>query len=45
MRVVFIGRFFCDDFVAAPFHRFNVPEREKIRKALEALPFCPELKP
>ena len=34
----------CDDFVAAPFHRFNVPEREKIRKALEALPFCPELK-
>ena len=35
----------CDDFVAAPFHRFNVPEREKIRKALEALPFCPELKP
>lgn len=27
----------CDDFVAAPFHRFNVPEREKIRKALEAL--------
>lgn len=35
----------CDDFVAAPFHRFNVPELEKIRKALEALPFCPELKP
>ncbi len=35
----------CDDFVAAPFHRFNAPEREKIRKALEALPFCPELKP
>ena len=35
----------CDDFVAAPFHRFNAPEREKIRKALEALPFCPESKP
>lgn len=35
----------CDDFVAAPFQRFNAPEREKIRKALEALPFCPKLKP
>lgn len=35
----------CDDFVAAPFHRFHTPEREKIRMALEALPFCPELKP
>lgn len=27
-----------DDFVAAPFHKFNAPEREKIRAALEALP-------
>lgn len=28
----------CDDFIAAPFHKFNAPEREKIRLALEALP-------
>lgn len=28
----------CDDFVAAPFHKFNAPEREKVRQALEALP-------
>ncbi len=27
-----------DDFVAAPFHKFNAPEREKIRQALELLP-------
>lgn len=27
-----------DDFVAAPFHKFNAPEREKIRKALAELP-------
>jgi 4-hydroxy-tetrahydrodipicolinate synthase len=27
-----------DDFVAAPFHKFNEPEREKIRQALAALP-------
>lgn len=27
-----------DDFVAAPFHKFNAPEREKIQKALDALP-------
>lgn len=28
----------CDDFIAAPFHKFNAPECEKIRLALEALP-------
>ena len=28
----------CDDFVAAPFHKFNAPERERVRMALEALP-------
>nr|MCR4584021.1 dihydrodipicolinate synthase family protein [Prevotella sp.] len=27
-----------DDFVASPFYKFNAPEREKIRQALEALP-------
>lgn len=27
-----------DDFVAAPFHKFNAPERAKIQQALEALP-------
>ena len=27
-----------DDFVAAPFHKFNEPERRKIREALDALP-------
>ncbi len=27
-----------DDFVAAPFNKFNEPEREKVRKALAALP-------
>lgn len=27
-----------DDFVASPFYKFNAPEREKIRLALEALP-------
>ena len=27
-----------DDFVAAPFYKFNAPEREKIREALDALP-------
>lgn len=26
-----------DDFVASPFYKFNAPEREKIRQALEAL--------
>ena len=28
----------CDDFVAMPFHKFNAPERERVRLALEALP-------
>ena len=28
----------ADDFVASPFYKFNAPEREKIRQALEALP-------
>ncbi len=27
-----------DDFVASPFYKFNAPEREKIRQALDALP-------
>ena len=27
-----------DDFVASPFYKFDVPEREKIRQALAALP-------
>ena len=27
-----------DDFVASPFYKFEAPEREKIRQALEALP-------
>lgn len=27
-----------DDFVASPFYKFQEPEREKIRKALESLP-------
>jgi 4-hydroxy-tetrahydrodipicolinate synthase len=27
-----------DDFVASPFYKFNEPEREKIRRALDALP-------
>lgn len=27
-----------DDFVAAPFHKFNEPERNKIREALDKLP-------
>lgn len=27
-----------DDFVASPFYKFDEPEREKIRQALEALP-------
>lgn len=27
-----------DDFVAAPFHKFNEPERNKIREALDNLP-------
>jgi 4-hydroxy-tetrahydrodipicolinate synthase len=27
-----------DDCVASPFHKFNEPEREKVRKALEQLP-------
>ena len=27
-----------DDFVAAPFHKFNAPERDKISKALAKLP-------
>lgn len=27
-----------DDFVAAPFHKFNAPERRKIQEALERLP-------
>lgn len=27
-----------DDFVAAPFHKFNRPERDKIREALDKLP-------
>ena len=28
-----------DDFVASPFYKFHAPEREKIRQALEKLPF------
>jgi len=28
----------ADDYVAAPFYKFNPPEREKIRQALDALP-------
>ncbi len=27
-----------DDFVASPFYKFNQPERDKVRQALEALP-------
>ena len=27
----------CNDFVASPFHRFEKPERDKVRKALENL--------
>ncbi|MCR5642626.1 MAG: dihydrodipicolinate synthase family protein [Prevotella sp.] len=27
-----------DDFVASPFYKFNAPEREKIKEALDALP-------
>jgi 4-hydroxy-tetrahydrodipicolinate synthase len=27
-----------DDFVASPFYKFETPEREKIRQALDALP-------
>lgn len=27
-----------DDFVAAPFHKFNAPERARIQQALDALP-------
>ncbi|MEZ6134099.1 MAG: dihydrodipicolinate synthase family protein [Pirellulaceae bacterium] len=27
----------CDDFMAEPFHRFNPPERERIRAILESL--------
>ena len=27
-----------DDFVASPFYKFEAPEREKIRQALDALP-------
>lgn len=27
-----------DDFVAAPFHKFNAPERKKIQQALDKLP-------
>jgi len=27
----------CNDFMAEPFHRFNEPEREKIKEALKAL--------
>lgn len=27
----------CSDFMAEPFHRFNEPEREKIKEALKAL--------
>lgn len=27
-----------DDFVAAPFHKFNEPERRKIQEALDRLP-------
>ena len=27
-----------DDFVASPFNKFQAPEREKIRQALENLP-------
>ncbi len=27
-----------DDFVASPFYKFNEPEREKVRRALSALP-------
>lgn len=27
----------CSDFMAEPFHRFKEPEREKVKKALEAL--------
>ena len=28
----------ADDFVASPFYKFNAPERQKIREALDALP-------
>ena len=28
-----------DDFVASPFYKFHAPEREKIRQALDRLPF------
>ncbi len=28
----------ADDFVASPFYKFHAPEREKIQRALEALP-------
>ena len=27
-----------DDFVASPFYKFEAPERDKIRQALDALP-------
>jgi 4-hydroxy-tetrahydrodipicolinate synthase len=27
-----------DDFVASPFYKFNQPERDKVQKALDALP-------
>lgn len=27
----------CDDFMAAPFHRFHPPERERVREILQAL--------
>ena len=32
----------ADDFVASPFYKFNAPEREKISRALEALPIGKE---
>jgi 2-dehydro-3-deoxy-D-pentonate aldolase len=33
----------CDDFMAEPFHRFNAPEREKIRAILQTLNPDPSL--
>lgn len=29
----------CDDFMAEPFHRFRLPERERVRNILESLRF------
>lgn len=35
----------CSDFVAAPFHRFEKPERDRVRAALEMLDMDLDLKP